>query len=1291
MKASQKQHIRQWSIERQKERWAKRPALLYPDNLPILQIKEEILAQLKTHQVLIIAAETGSGKSTQLPKILLEAGMGKHGKIACIQPRRIATTSIAKRIAYELKENLGQSVGYRIRFDDKSHPQTFIQVMTDGMLLSEIHHDHHLLEYDAVIVDEAHERSLNIDLLLGLLKKILVHRPHFKILIASATIDTERFSTFFHQAPILLAKGRHYVVEIRYQEPTHKEEDILEQALRALESIALESTSDDVLIFLPTEDFIKNFIELAKKASSKEKRTFLPLYARLSQSEQQLIFEHVEGRKVIVATNIAETSITLPNIRYVIDAGLARINQYSAQSRIQNLPIVPISQASANQRAGRCGRVSNGICIRLYSEEDFHSRAPHTEPEIKRANLAETILRMMAMHIKEPEAFEFIDQPQQRLFNEGFKTLFELQAIPSLKKSQRKLTPLGRAMSHLPLDPRLARMLIAADEEGALEEVTIIAAALSVMDLRSVPEDKREVAKAIHQTFHQSASDLLWYLQLYDKAIERKVISQNQLKRFCQEQYLHPMRVNEWLSLTEQIRNLMQERGYKPSAVGKERPWQGATKERFPIGYIAIHRAILTGYLSQIGVYQPAEEKQTYKKNQKDRPKKQAHYLDMRMQEFSLFPTSSLLSQGWQWVFATKMWRTSRLFAREVASIDPQWLEDLAKHLIQKRASLPVYSEKSQEVVCTETHYLYSYPIAQYPNRSYLAYNPEQATLLFVTQALTQPEMITTLLEEELFAFLRHNVALQESLATSQAKLRRETILLDKEAIVQFYLPKMKGIASVVALRKKLQQDLAWEASLYLKESDLAIDPDLLAELQAYPSQVIVEEQAIVMEYRFAPNQPTDGVTAILTPKQVAELTDMDALLWQPMGLFVEKITAMIKALPKPSRIKLHPTAQSVKTIHQSMPKNGNLFTQLQHFCQEAFHVQISKELWQEAYGKIEDRLKMHYAVRHTPNEEDDLARAEELGSLKKLSFSQAKAQDFAQLAKRWHQENLQTWPTHHPTIPPVIAVTNSAGEVYGQAYPALFYHDNTEQISLKLFEDRPSAENAHLAGIEALVLKLLKSELSALKKNFQLKERHPHLGYWASYKEANRLFENYTRMQYVRLGAIRTQQAFEALDSATARQALWQDVAQDFTAFTTSLELYHEAREKLSRAKSKGNSLPDLERLEQNLAFLAGKSAWLWMSQAKVRRLPQLLKIWHLRFDRALANLPKDREKALPFAPYHQKIHHYSTINPSHIQIELLKQLSHILYEVELKQLLPESKNLLFSKKELEEIAIML
>ncbi|NIZ47273.1 ATP-dependent RNA helicase HrpA [Entomospira nematocerorum] len=1286
-----KKTIRQWDIERQKERWLQRPLLFYPTDLPILQIKSELILHIQHHQVLIIAAETGSGKSTQLPKILLEAGVGQHGKIACVQPRRIAATSIAKRIAFELKQPLGQAVGYRIRFDDQTKDDTFIQIMTDGMLLSEFHQDRYLSEYDAIIIDEAHERSLNIDLLLGLLKELIAHRPQFKVIIASATIDTQKFSTFFHQAPILHAKGRHFDVEIRYQEPKEKDEDILDQVLRALEDLSLESVYGDILIFLPTEDFIKAFIDMAQKSQSKEKRLFLPLYARLSASEQQLIFQETDRRKIIVATNIAETSITLPNIHYVIDSGLARISQYSAQSRIQNLPIVAISQASANQRAGRCGRVSDGVCIRLYSEEDFLSRSQDTEPEIKRANLTETILRMLAMRIKDPEKFDFIDKPHTRLFSEGFKTLFELQAIPSLKKSERKLTHLGQAMSHLPLDPRLSRMLIAASDEGALKEVTIIAAALSVMDMRSFPEEKREDAKRIHQQYHSHGSDLLWYLNLYNTIIKNNFTSQSQLKRFCKDHYLHFMRVREWLSLNEQIGNLLKNKGYKPSELGIDRPWQMQEKSSasFPMGYTAIHRAILTGYISNIGIYKPPEEVKPSKNKPNKRSIKQGSYLDTRMQEFTIFPASSLVNATWPWIFSVKLWRTSRLFARESAAIEPQWISDLAKHLIQIRAHSPYYDLRKQEVVCTETHYLYSHPITQHTLRSYTRHNPEQATLLFITQGLILPDVIEPLLKEDIFSFLRHNTALIQNLNQSQAKLRRNNVLLDDYAIINFYQKHLKGIASIAVLRQKILNNKNWSKNLFLQLEDLLIAPELQEQLESYPSHVAIQDTQINLEYIFNPTVETDGVTAILTPKQVELLESEDPLLWQPPGLLKERITMMIKQLEKGYRIKLHPINKSVDTITKGIIPSGNFFQQLQRFCYEEFQVSIPKEAWESAYQRIDPYLKIQLAVRYTPHDAEDLARSNTLDNLKNVAFSRIKPDDFLRLALHWREEKIDTWPSKHPYLPTAIDI-EEGGSIYGQAYPALVYDADSDHVHLELFKEQYTAEIEHRLATSKLVEKILKQELSALKKHYKIDFNSPFLFYFTSGKEAHEIFHQYIKSNYLRPSHLRSKEELLAYDANEKRARLWKSVEEDFTIYKSVLQTYHDLQQKIRKAQEKYQH-NHIITLRENLELLTGKIGWLWMSKEKLHRLPTLLKMWQIRWDRALAHLSKDKERSSIFLSYYNKLHEVMHRDNTIAQEESIRKFIHILGEVELKTFVPETKGSIYTKKELEESLITL
>lgn len=662
------------------------PSIDYPMDLPVSQKRQDIMDAIANHQVVIVAGETGSGKTTQLPKMCLELGRGQFGVIGHTQPRRLAARSVANRIAEETQSQLGDSIGYKVRFNDQVSEQTQVKLMTDGILLAEIQHDRYLNQYDTIIIDEAHERSLNIDFILGYLKELLPKRPDLKVIITSATIDPERFSKHFSNAPIIEVSGRTFPVETRYRPLVTEsdERDMYEGIYAAVDELCDEGLGD-ILIFLSGERDIRDVADGLSKRNLKATE-IVPLYARLSSSEQNRIFQPHSGRRIVLSTNVAETSLTVPGIKYVIDPGLARISRYSYRTKVQRLPIEAISQASANQRKGRCGRVEEGICIRLYSEEDFLSRPEFTDPEILRTNLASVILQMAALGLGDIQAFPFVEAPDKRTIQDGIRLLEELGAIEVLpgKKTQPKLTALGRQLARLPIDPRLARMVIAAEQQQCLREVMVIAAALSIQDPRERPSDKQQAADEKHRRFQDEDSDFVAYLNLWDYLNEQqKALSHNQFRRLCQKEYLNFLRIREWQDVYMQLHQAMRENGAKLNA-------QAAN-------YQSVHTALLVGLLSHIG----------------SKDSENNDYQGARNTRFHIFPASALFKKQPKWIMTAELVETSKLWGRISAKIQPEWVEPLAKHLIKRSYSEPHWSKKRAAVMAYEKVTLYGVPIGR--------------------------------------------------------------------------------------------------------------------------------------------------------------------------------------------------------------------------------------------------------------------------------------------------------------------------------------------------------------------------------------------------------------------------------------------------------------------------------------------------------------------------------------------------------------------------------------------------
>ena len=756
------QHLQkrlQTSIRKKQWRKTNRPEINYPAALPILEKKNEIITAIKNHPVLIISGETGSGKTTQIPKFCLEAGRGINGKIGCTQPRRIAAVTVSDRIAEELGQEAGNSVGYKIRFTDRTRKDAFIKIMTDGILLAETQKDPLLFEYDTLIVDEAHERSLNIDFVLGILKTLLKTRKDLKLIITSATIDTEKFSKAFNDAPIIEVSGRTYPVELTYlvtKSAAEEDDDAsyVEKAVDAVDYLHRTRTRGDILIFMPTEQDILETRELIEGRNYPHV-TVLPLFARLSGKDQKKVFASIPGRKIIIATNIAETSITIPGIKYVIDTGLARIPRYSPRTRTTSLPVSPISKSSADQRKGRCGRVENGVCIRLFSEEDYLARPLYTPPEILRANLAEVILRMMSLNLGDISKFPFVDPPALKSISDGFDLLVELGAItqnsttpPAKSGSRFVLTPKGRLMSRIPVDPRISCMLIEANKQGCLKEVLVIASVLSIMDPRERPIEKAQAADEKHRSFAEPLSDFLTLLNIWNRYHETKkqVASNNQIKRFCRENFLSYRRMREWRDIHSQLTDILKETGIEKS---KPRPRAIPDKKaRFHPLYTAIHKSILSGFLSNIAL---KKENNIYKA-----PKGR---------EVMIFPGSSLFGKAPTWIVAAEMVKTNRVYARTVGAIDDKWLEKIGKSLCKYAWLRPRWDRRRGEVIVTEQVSLFGLIIIPHRGVSYGKIDPEKASDIFIREALVEGDIDTP------FAFMEHNNRLVENCS----KYRKQT------------------------------------------------------------------------------------------------------------------------------------------------------------------------------------------------------------------------------------------------------------------------------------------------------------------------------------------------------------------------------------------------------------------------------------------------------------------------------------------------------------------------------------
>ncbi len=1008
------------SMARRAARAAARPTPTFPDDLPIAQRREEIAEAIQKHQVVVVCGDTGSGKSTQLPKICLELGRGTDGLIGHTQPRRIAARAVATRVAEELGQSLGRSVGFKVRFTDHTSPQTLLKLMTDGVLLAETQHDRLLRQYDTIIIDEAHERSLNIDFLLGYLRTILPRRPDLKVIVTSATIDPKRFSDHFRGAPIIEVAGRTYPVEVLYR-PRGEEEDgdPIEAVLRAVDEAATLGRGD-MLVFLPGEREIRDVAEelTHHHARGPGGMEILPLYARLSAEEQQRIFRPHSGRRIVLATNVAETSLTVPGIRYVVDSGVARISRYSARSRLQGLPIEPISQASAAQRAGRCGRVGPGVCIRLYSEEDFNGRPAFTDPEILRSNLASVILQMKALRLGDVESFPFIEAPGQRMVRDGYDTLEELDAITEA----RDLTPIGESLARLPIDPRIGRMILAGEKENAMAEVLVVAAALSVQDPRERPMDQRDAADAAHKKFQADGSDFLTLLNIWKADHEQADrVSNNQLRRWRKDHFLSHMRMREWRDIHQQLRSILTEMGHKPN--------------RQPADEGAIHRAILAGLLGSVGKLDEGGE-----------------YAGSRGNRFVLFPGSALFGGKPKWVMAAEIVRTTRVYARTAARIRPEWIEQVGEHLLKKTYTDPRWDERTQRVVANEKATLFGLEIYNGRAADYSAIEPALCRQLFIHHALVEGELRSEA------PFMRHNRAVAQEAERVQAKARRFDIIADAERRFAFFDQRLP--AEVVSGRsfdrwrhnaEKLDRRI-----LFMSLEDLLMPGAEEVTPERYPDRVKVGGHALELDYAFRPGEADDGVT-VRTPIGAVERLSTALADWIVPGLVKERVIEMLRALPKERRRQLGPAPDLAAEFLGTNPaQNRPLAETLAEFVSHKVGARIEPTLWSGA--SIDEPKRPRFVV--VDDRGKPVADDRDVENLRGKASSAIAATLARDTSTPFQRSGLTDWTFDDlpPTVPTGAGLT---------AVPAIT--DEGKAAGLGLFPTREAAARAHHRGLRRL------------------------------------------------------------------------------------------------------------------------------------------------------------------------------------------------------------------------------
>jgi ATP-dependent helicase HrpA len=1171
------------------------PAITYPEALPVSQKKDEILAAIRDHQVVIVAGETGSGKTTQLPKICLELGRGIKGLIGHTQPRRLAARTVADRIAEELASE--SAVGYKMRFTDQVRDDTLVKLMTDGILLAELSHDRMLWQYDTLIIDEAHERSLNIDFILGYVKQLLPKRPDLKVIITSATIDPQRFSKHFGDAPIIEVSGRTYPVEVRYRPlieqadddgrvdeageagaETDEVRDQIQAIGDAVQELAAEGPGD-ILVFLSGEREIRDTADALTKMDLRNTET-VPLYARLSSAEQHRVFQPHTGRRVVLATNVAETSLTVPGIKYVIDPGTARISRYSHRTKVQRLPIEPISQASANQRKGRCGRTSDGVCIRLYSEEDFLSRPEFTDAEVLRTNLASVILQMTSLGLGDVAAFPFIDGPDRRNIRDGVDLLHELGALDG-----DTLTPTGRTLAQLPVDPRLGRMVLEAERNGCVHEVMVIAAALSIQDPRERPADRQEAATQAHARFVDKESDFLTYLNLWNYLREQqKELSSNQFRRMCKREFLNFLRVREWQDIYLQLRQVMKNLGV---TVHTDTPAEGTT----------IHQSLLAGLLGHLGV--------------KD-VQKQQDYLGARGAKFAIFPGSALFKKQPRWVMSAELVETSRLWARVNAKIEPEWAEKLAGHLVKRSYSEPHWEKKQGAVMAFEKVTLYGLPLVAQRKVNFGRIDPPLARELFIRHALVEGDWQTH------HEFFHENRSLLAEVEDLENRARRRDILVDDEALFEFYDKRLP--ADVVSGR---HFDAWWKKARRTDPDLLSFEKSMLINDGAggisagdYPDVWVLDgELRLPLTYQFEPGTEADGVTVHIPLPVLARIAS-EPFEWQVPGLRKDLVTALIRSLPKPVRRNFVPVPDfATDALTRLTPGQGSLLEALERELHYLGGVAVPREAWD--LSKVPEHLRMTFRVEDEHGK--TLAEGKDLAALRHQLRPQVQ-KTISAAATAVERNGLREFAE----VPRTVRQVRAGYEV--TAYPALV--DEGAHVAIRVLDSEAEQQAAMWLGTRRLLQLTVGSPVKAVNARLtnQAKlslSRNPH-------RSAADLIDDCVTAALDKLMADAGGPAWDTAGFEALREHVRAGLADTVFAIVTEVQPILATAytvEKRLAATSNLALVAALTDMRAQLSRLIHRgfvtdTGWDYLGE-----LPRYLKAIEYRLDRVGGNLQRDRQ----------------------------------------------------------------
>lgn len=1165
------------------------PTISYPDALPVTARKDDIAEAIRDNQVVIIAGETGSGKTTQIPKICLELGRGRRGFIGHTQPRRIAARTVAERIASELDQKIGESVGYAIRFDDRVSETTAVKLMTDGILLAEMQRDRFLNKYDTIIIDEAHERSLNIDFLLGYLKRLLPKRPDLKVIITSATIDPESFAAHFadadgNPAPIIEVSGRTYPVEIRYRPLEFEaggkvvDQDPLDGLTEAIEELMREGDGD-ILCFFPGERDIRDAMEAIEGKKWKNVEV-TPLFGRLSNQEQHRVFSEHRGRRIVLATNIAETSLTVPGIRYVVDTGTARISRYSTRTKVQRLPIEPISQASANQRSGRCGRVADGIAIRLYSEQDFESRPEFTDPEILRTNLASVILQMVSLKLGDIEQFPFIQPPEHKAIRDGLTLLHELGALHD-KQDKPSLTTIGRDLARIPLDPRMARMLIEANTNGCLDDVMVIVAAMTIQDVRERPLDFQAQADQAHARFKDKTSDFLSMLKLWDYIKQtRNEQSGNKFRKRMKQEFLHYMRIREWFDLVRQLKDVTKQLGWT---------YQEGTERRSD----DIHMSLLSGLLSNIGA----------------RDGNSKEFQGARNTRFLVFPGSALAKKPPEFLMAAELVETSRLWARDVAAIDPAWVEKLGADLLKHNYSEPTWSRKRAAAIAHQKSTLYGVPIVADRTVPYHRVDPSAARDMFIRNALIAGDWNTH------HAFFKANAQALDDAAAYEEKARRRGLIVDEDTLFDFYDQRIP--AKVTTGR---HFDSWWKKERRRTPDLLDFDPTKLIDdshevtEESFPDHWRKGSIDYELTYKFEPGDPLDGVTVMVPIPMLAGL-DTEGFDWLVPGLRLELVTELIRSLPKALRRTVVPAPEfAERAIDRLIPYEGPITQQLADVLRELGGQGINATDFQAS--KLPAHLRMNYGAidkrgKIVDSDRDLAALVRRQAGHIKSSVSRVSRTSESTAVSEWTDDTLGT-------IDDTVKTTVDGHEV--TAYPALVA--TKDGVELKVHPTKAAADAAMVTTTLTLLMREISVNASQMVKGLPLQQRvavdsYPHGGADGLVNDARVAAIRDLMMEAG--GPVRTPAAFQKLKDTVKPQVPGR-VRQAVVAIAPGLAEYSNLRAELAHWDG-----PAIDDMRAQLDFLLPRNAITVHGMSHLRHLPRYIQAMRIRLEDM--NLDPDRD----------------------------------------------------------------